>query len=319
MTLRRKDNTIFLEKKDGKKKYIPIEKVESVYLFGEVNFNSRLLAFISQNQVLIHVFNINNWYVGSFVPRKQKVSGKLLIEQVKAFLNDEKRLSLAKEFINASMKNMIRICQRARNRIKNEEKLEKLGELYQKFQVSSSSINEIMAYEGLFRQIYYELLSEITLENFERREKQPPIGRLNCLISFGNSILYTHVLNKIYQTQLDPTISFLHEPCEMRFSLSLDIAEIFKPLIIDRLIINLLNKNILKKEADFDENFDSTLLNKSGANKFLREFQNFLGTTVMYPKLKRKVSYDTLIKLECYKLIRSLVSNEKYEALRMWW
>ncbi|WP_235598460.1 type I-B CRISPR-associated endonuclease Cas1b [Kosmotoga arenicorallina] len=312
-TLKRKDNTIALEKESGKRKYIPIEKIQSLYFFGEINFNSRLLAFLSQQQIALHVFNRNGWYVGSFAPRKQKVSGKLLTEQVKAYIERDRRITYAKEFITSAMHNMIRILKRSEKNISTQT----LEQAKEKIKITNS-INEIMSVEGEFRQKYYPLLAKISGQEFTGRKKQPPVGKLNSLISFGNTLLYTETLNKIYQTQLDPTISYLHEPSEMRFSLALDISEIFKPLIVDRLITNLLNKKMLT-DKDFDENLNSTLLNESGKKKFINAFQDFLETTIMYPKLKRKVSYATLIRLECYKIIRSLVGGEDYEGLKMWW
>jgi CRISPR-associated protein Cas1 len=175
-----------------------------------------------------------------------------------------------------------------------------------------------MAVEGAFRQNYYPLLAQLTGQEFITRVKQPPLGILNCMISFGNTLLYTRTLNKIYQTQLDPTVSYLHEPCEMRFSLSLDISEVFKPVIIDRLIVSLLNKNMIA-ENDFDQDLNSTLLTTEGMKKYVQNFDDFMEETVFHPTLKRKVSYNTLLLTECYKLIRSLMADEKYKALHMWW
>ncbi|OAA23726.1 type I-B CRISPR-associated endonuclease Cas1b [Kosmotoga sp. DU53] len=312
-TLMRKDNTLAIEKLDGKKKHIPVEKIESLYLFGELTFNTRLLSFISQKQIILHVFNRNGWYVGSFGPRKQKVSGKLLVEQVKAYLNPEKRTKLAREFIDSAMHNILRIIQRSNK----NHKIEELNKVRERLK-TSASISEIMSCEGEFRQKYYPILAKITAQEFHGRQKQPPVGRLNSLISFGNTLLYTRVLNKIYQTQLNPTISYLHEPSEMRFSLSLDIAEVFKPVIVDRLIITMFNKKMLQ-DSDFDEDLNSTLLNEEGRKKFINAFEDFMENTIFYPRLKRKVSYDTLIKLECYKLIRSLLSDEEYIGMKMWW
>jgi CRISP-associated protein Cas1 len=65
--------------------------------------------------------------------------------------------------------------------------------------------------------------------------RRPPDNILNALISFGNSLVYAAVLGQIYRTQPNPTLSFLHEPGVRRFSLSLDLAEIFKPLLTDRI------------------------------------------------------------------------------------
>ncbi len=315
-TLKRKDNTVALEKLDGKKKHIPVEKIESLYLFGEITFNTRLLSFLTQKQVLVHMFNRNGWYIGSFGPRKKKISGKLKINQVKAYLNKKRRLGLALLFIDGAMYNMIRLLQRNKENIEKPD-ITDLKDLKEQLP-TAKNVNQLMAIEGTFRQFYYPLLAEITSQEFTGRKKRPPVGKLNSLISFGNTLLYTTTLNKIYQTQLDPTVSYLHEPCEMRFSLSLDIAEIFKPIIVDRLIISLFNKKQID-EKDFDEDFNSTLLNESGRTKFITAYEDFLKNTIFYPKLKRKTSYGSLIRFECYKLIKSLIETEDYKPLHMWW
>ncbi|WP_281243876.1 CRISPR-associated endonuclease Cas1 [Alteribacillus iranensis] len=104
-----------------------------------------------------------------------------------------------------------------------------------------------MGKEGRIRQSYYDAFTAILPEDFayKGRSKQPPNDPLNALISFGNSMMYRGVLSEIYRTQLDPTISYLHEPSTKRFSLSLDLAEIFKPLIVDPLIFSLVNRKAL--------------------------------------------------------------------------
>ena len=265
-----------------------------------------------------HVFNHNGWYGGSFVPRRQKVSGKLLTEQVKTLLDPVNRLQIAREFIDGAMHNMLRILQRQSQKINGyKERIEGLIEIRRRLS-DATTINGVMAVEGAFRQNYYPLLAQLTGQEFITRVKQPPLGILNCMISFGNTLLYTRTLNKIYQTQLDPTVSYLHEPCEMRFSLSLDISEVFKPVIIDRLIVSLLNKNMIA-ENDFDQDLNSTLLTTEGMKKYVQNFDDFMEETVFHPTLKRKVSYNTLLLTECYKLIRSLMADEKYKALHMWW
>lgn len=77
----------------------------------------------------------------------------------------------------------------------------------------------------------------------------PPDNMINSLISFVNTLIYTKVLSEIYHTQLNPTISYLHEPGVRRFSLSLDIAEVFKPLIGDRVIFSLLNRKQITEDS----------------------------------------------------------------------
>ena len=112
----------------------------------------------------------------------------------------------------------------------------------------ASDIPTLMGVEGRVRKQYYEAFSSIIgdLFPFEKRTKRPPENPLNALISFGNSLCYTLCLGEIYHTQLNPLISYLHEPGERRFSLALDISEVFKPLLVDRVIFKVLNQKMIQ-------------------------------------------------------------------------
>ncbi len=153
---------------------------------------------------------------------------------------------LAKSFIDSAIHHILRNLRKYDN---TEIFIEKI-EIERNKVLSSNDIDELMGAEGRARKIYYEAFNLI-LKNgfeFEKREKRPPKDPINALISFGNSLMYTAALGEIYKTQLDPTISYLHEPSTKRFSLSLDLAEIFKPLIIDPIIFSMINNRMIKLE-----------------------------------------------------------------------
>lgn len=97
----------------------------------------------------------------------------------------------------------------------------------------TKAIDELMGIEGNIRQIYYDAF-DVILNDFAMngRSKQPPKNEVNALVSFGNMMCYTLCLGQIYHTQMNPTISFLHEPGYRRYSLALDLAEIFKPILV---------------------------------------------------------------------------------------
>ena len=154
--------------------------------------------------------------------------------------------------------------------------------------------------------------------DFEKRIKNPPDTMVNVLISLLNSVLYTKTLSIIYQTELNPTISYLHEPGTKRFSLTLDITEVFKPLIVDRTIFSLLNKNIITKDDFIKEDYYLKMKDAS-LKKTIQELEDTLKRTIMHKNLKREVTYERLIKLELYKLIKHLMNDKKYEGFKIWW
>ncbi len=318
--LKRRDNSITLIDENTIKKDIPIERIKDIHAFGTITYNSRLFDFISRHGILIHMYNYYGYYSGTFYPKEKLVSGKLLVKQVQHYITPEKRLELAQEFIDAGSFNILRNLKYYQSRGKNlASYMDQIIELRKELK-ETKTIEALMGVEGNIRKVYYDSWNIIINQeiNFEKRVKHPPDNMINSLISFMNTIIYTKTLSQIYQTQLNPTISYLHEPSERRFSLALDVSEIFKPLIVDRTIFSLLNKNMIS-EDDFE--IDSNFLKiKENAKKIvLKELEDCLSRTIMHRTLKRKISYEHLIKLELYKLIKHLFDDKVYRGFKIWW
>ncbi len=312
--LKRKENTIVFETSNNEKKFIPVENVEQIFVFGEVDFNNKFLNFIAQNNICLHIFNYYGWYSGSFYPRETNISGKLLIEQASHYLDPKKRLILAKKFIEGAIHNIKRNLQKRDN---FKEKTEKIS-VFENQIKSVTNIPKLMALEAQTRKIYYDCFEKLSGWSFEERSIQPPKNPLNALISFGNSLVYSIILKEIYLTPLSPFISFLHEPRERRYSLALDVAEIFKPILSDRLILKLLNLKMITNN-DFVEELGGIYLNERGRKIFVEEFDKQLESTILHRKLRKKVKYKTLIRLELYKLVKHLLGEKEYQPLKVWW
>lgn len=181
-------------------------------------------------------------------------------------------------------------------------------------------IKDLMGIEGNIRKIYYSTWETIIDPDidFEKRVMHPPDNRINSLISFVNSLIYTKVLTEVYHTQLNPTISYLHEPGTRRFSLCLDLAEIFKPLIGDRLIFSLLNRKQITDNS-FMADLDGLKLKKEASQLILSELDERMKKTIKHKELGRSVSYQYLIRLEAYKLIKHLLGEKEYVGFEIWW
>lgn len=318
--LHREGNTLALNKK-GAKRFVPITTVSEVYVFGELTLNKRLLEFLSSNEVMVHFFNYYGFYVGSYYPRTHYNSGFMTVKQAEHYLDPSKRLDLAKKFVEGAHKNMVNVLHyyavRGHDVLQEEDKI---GDFQEKAK-KAMSIEELMGIEGNAKSVYYEAFNKI-IDNdafrFGGRTRRPPESRLDCLISFLNSLLYVSVLREIYMTHLDPRIGFLHETNFRSFSLNLDVAEIFKPITVDRLIFSLTNKRMLDERC-FMKELVGILLNERGREIVVREFEKKMETTVMQRRTKRKVSYRRLIRIELYKLERYLMGESDYEPLTMGW
>jgi len=327
--LERKDNTLKFtpyEVNDNgdfthplQPRYLPVEDVGELYAFGSLRANSALFNFLGQKDVAVHFFDYYENYTGSFMPRDGLLSGRMLLAQTAFYQNKKKRVALAQKFIEGAAANMLKNLNYYDRRGKDlSPQIERINNLAEGIS-GTTEIDELMGLEGNIRMSYYEAF-DLILNDFqmEGRSKQPPQNEVNALISFGNMMCYSQCLRAIHQTQLNPTISYLHTPGERRYSLCLDLSEIFKPVIVDRIIFKVLNKKEIQ-EKHFDKKLNRCLLNEEGRKIFVRNFEEKLNETIQHRKLGRSVSYKHLIKLECYKLCKHLLEIEEYKPLKMWW
>ncbi|PIS24129.1 MAG: subtype I-B CRISPR-associated endonuclease Cas1 [bacterium (Candidatus Stahlbacteria) CG08_land_8_20_14_0_20_40_26] len=318
--LKRKENTLYFQSEKGKK-YVPVENTKEIMAFGEVTLNKKLLEFLSQQEIMLHYFNHYGYYMGTFYPREHYNSGYMILKQAESYLDREKRIDLAKRFVEGAVLNMKRVLNYYANRGKSvSEYIDRIDSISPAIEECNYT-DELMAIEGNIREQYYNAFDNI-LENenftFEGRTRRPPKNRLNSLISFGNSLLYARVLSEIYKTHLDPRIGFLHTTNQRRFTLNLDVSEPFKPIIVDRIIFNLINKNMIKTRH-FEQKLGGIVLNEKGRELFVREFDERLKNTVKHKRLKRNVSYEGMIRLDLYKIEKHLMGEEKYTPFVTGW
>ena len=318
--LKRKDNTLSFTSYEGEKRDLPIERVSDIYVMSEMSFNTAFLNYISQYGIPIHFFNYYNYYTGSFYPKESLLAGQLLVKQVEHYTNFSERIKLAQKFIDAAADNIYRNLRYYNGRGKNVlEYMQEIEDL-KKGILKSKTIEELMGIEGNIRKTYYRAWNIIVNQEiqFEKRVMHPPDNMINSLISFVNSLIYTKTLSEIYHTQLNPTISYLHQPGVRRYSLCLDISEVFKPLIGDRLIFSLLNKKQITEDS-FTKELNFLHLKKEASRLIMKQLDERLEKTITHKELGRKVSYQHLMRLECYKLVKHLMGEKEYEGFRIWW
>lgn len=311
--LKRKDHSLIFRNEKGHI-YIPVEGVKEIYCLNEVNLNSKLFDFLAKAGIVIHFFNYYQQYSGSYYPKEALVSGKLTIKQAEAF--QKIRPTIAKAIVKGIANNIYYVLYHYYTHGAKELQpfLHWLRKDVPVLLDKDITVQQIMFIEGTIWKKFYDSFKYFLPESFlfSKRVRRPPDNPMNALISFGNSLLYAKTISQIYRTHLNQSISFLHEPSEGRFSLSLDLCEVFKPIIVFKTIFENINNRRLQVGKHFDKTLNYCLLNEAGKKIFIQSFEERLNKVFQHSTLKRKVSYHTAIKLDAYKLIKCIMEGQVF-------
>ena len=317
--LRQKDFSLLLES-DGGNANIPIKAIDCINVFSNVIFDSGFFEAAAEHGVIVNVFDRYDHLVGRYYPNKPMCAPTLTLKQLEACCSSEQRIALAKKFVLAAVHNLrlnIRYYRRHHDSLIFNRKLAEIDEAEKKIK-AAEAYRTLLRLEAQVRGAYYDCFDTF-LENsgyrFEKRSKRPPRNEVNALINFGNTVLYSHIATEIYKTALDVRVGFLHATNARLESLNLDVAEIFRPLVVDRVVFSLLNRKQLDQARHFSrfEN-GAVYLNAEGKRIFLQEFYDKMFSTVKVDDVSK--SYHNLIREEVRKLLRLFRVGEPYKPFK---
>ena len=294
---------------DHKMVRIPVESVSSFDLYGGVTITSGALNLAVKNNICLHIFGFYGNYQGSFWPREAYFSGDLTIKQSLLYSDYGRRVAISCNLLNGIRKNMITLLKKFGN--SGEDIV---------FDLTDNTIESLMLSEARMRRIYYSKLDQLLPEEFRiiTREKRPPTNYGNSLLSFGNSLLYSEFVTQARKTSINITIPFYHSPESGRFALALDLSEVFKPGLVDRLILSLVKQGIIRPNDDhFHSIGNGILLNERGRKVFVENWENWLDSASYNNKFKRKISHREMIRMEIHKYAKEVEGIEDYKPIRL--
>jgi CRISPR-associated protein Cas1 len=306
--LRRSDNTLSVTV-NGRSRSYPIEKVKHIVLLSESELNSRLLCLCGQYGVRVSFFDYYGYFKGAFEPIDGSPSGRVKLEQAKSVLNKDSRMALAREFVRGAAHNMQAnlLYYTYRGNIELAETLKEMSSLVAKIDKTPDTAT-LMGIEGNLHEIYYAGWKYVDPElDFGHRVRRPPNNPINCLISFLNQMTYTIVRHETSKTHLDETLSWLHSPGSGRASVSLDLAEPFKPVLTDALVFRMVRKKMIETNW-FDQKPGVCLLTETGRRHVAEQF------SVRLEETYRDRSFREWVYREALKIERHLLGVAEYES-----
>lgn len=311
--LRRQDNSLRIERDGQKPVHLPITDVRDIIAAAEVDLNTAMISLLNKNRINVHFLSHYGDYAGSLLPAETAASSHVVLEQARVAHDHDQALGIARSLVDSAAFNIRWVIDRRL-----------LHEPYQQLKTATktaTSREELMAAEGNFRRSAWEVLDTMLPDwlQLSGRNRRPPANAGNAFISYANGLIYSRVLTALRLTPLHTGIAFLHSSLERhRHSLALDLAELFKPLFAERLLLRLANRKQLKPQH-FDTTANHAMLTESGRRFVTDSIRVDLGTTVKHRGLNRDVAYDELLYLDALALTRTCLEGADYKPFRIWW
>lgn len=127
--------------------------------------------------------------------------------------------------------------------------------------------------------------------------------------------MYNELSRIINKSGLDIRISIVHSANSRNASLNLDIADIFKPIIVDRVIFSVINKKQIKADEHFEQVKNGGIyLNREGKTIFLRALDEKMEQTVLFGE--NAISYQQILHKEITKLVKHIKGEAKYKPYK---
>jgi CRISPR-associated endonuclease Cas1 subtype I-B len=305
---------------DEKKNYLPVETCGSINVYSNVAFSSTFFEYARDKHLQVNLFDKYGEYVGCFTTANHYDSVKTMLKQAMLYNDEEKRLAMAKNMEVASLHNQrenLRYYYKHRRTDKLKAAIDAMTQCISEMK-TCGSVGELMLVEARGKQKYFSAFDDMLNDDefiFEKRTRRPPKNAVNAMISFGNVFLYQRVATEINKTALDIRIGFVHAANNRSQSLNLDIAEIFKPIVVDRAIFTSIHNREITLDRHFQkEENGGVYLNKDGKRIFIHELEHKL-----YQKISvggTAVTYDALIRNEIRKIVHYVQMDEKYKAYK---
>ncbi len=308
--LRQRENTLSITIED-KTRSFPIETLGHLVLLAESTLNSKLLTLCGKYGVRLSVFDYYGYFKGAFEPFNRNPSGQVKLAQAEILLNEIQRMALARELVRGAAHNMQAnlLYYRYRGKTGLEamlKEMKRLVNLIPKAQDSST----LMGIEGNLHQWYYKAWKLIDpVLDFTPRVRRPPNNPINCLLSFLNQLTYTVVRHELFKTHLEETFSVLHTPGNGRSSLSLDLAEPFKPILTDSLIFRMVGRKMLDVSW-FEQHEGVCLLSETGRRNIAEQF------SIRLEERYQDRSFREWIYREALAIERHLLGVAEYESFK---
>ncbi len=290
---------------EGELATFPTEKLETINVFGGVNFSTPFVAEANEHGIVLNYFTQHGSYRGSFVPEKNTIAE---VRRAQYALSRTTELEIAGAMIAGKIRNSRTLL--SRKGVYGTDVLKDLG-------VRATTVttkDDLRGVEGEASERYFSRLDETLIDGwtFEKRTKRPPEDHINSLLSLTYVFMKNEVLSALRQYNLDPFLGVLHADRHGRPSLALDLQEEFRPIFCDAFVTRLVNRGVVTHDDFTKDNH----LTDDMFTIYCSKFDEFMKEEFTHPYFEYTVSRRKAIRQQAI-LLRKAITGEldEYHAL----
>lgn len=272
--------------------------VSQVSIYGNVQISSQAMRAMFNQQVPVCWFSYGGWFQGIAhgLPSKH-----VDLRRRQVAIAAQAGLPIAQKMIEGKIRNS-RTLLRRNSRTEVKPILEQLKAAADQT-AEVDTIESLLGVEGAAARLYFSRFSAMLKEDslgtfdFQGRNRRPPRDSVNCLLSYGYSLLTKDLTAVALAVGFDPYLGVFHKPRFGRPALALDLAEEFRPLIADSVVINVINNGEIQ-ENGFIVRAQGVALTQKGRRSFIAAYERRLDQEVTHPVYEYKITYRRVLEVQ---------------------
>ena len=299
---------------------VPLIKVDGVVVLGRATISPAAIMELLERKIPLTFMTDTGKYLGKLEPEMTK---NIFVRnaQWKAAGETPQAIHVVQGFVRGKLKNYRTFL--ARNQ-RDYSDLHLEGAIAQISKAISSldkteKIDSLRGLEGAGSAAYFGVLNQlIRTEGFSFKTRhRPATDAVNSLLNFGYTLLRHDIQSAVNIVGFDPYLGYLHVQRYGRPSLALDLMEEFRPLIVDSIVLNAINRRLLTLDDFTVEPISNAVrMTDSGRREFLKMYAQRKLLEFKHPVLGRKCSYQEAFEIQARLLAKYLMGEiDKYPPL----
>ena len=319
--IRKTDERLTIKADKKKLLDVPLIKIDGLVIMGQATISPAIINELLERKIPLSFVTATGRYKGCLQPELTK---NIFVRKAQwlAAGETETAIHLVRGFVRGKLKNYRHLLMRRRREYSELDLDTGIIKLEQAITPIdyTNNIDSLRGLEGAGSAAYFSCFNQLIQNlnfNFKSRVRRPPTDPVNSLLSLGYSLLRHDVQSAVNIVGFDPYLGYLHYQRYGRPSLALDLMEEFRPLIVDAMVLNAINKEKLSPDDFISEPISNAVsLTKEGLKIFLRLYEQKKQSKFKHPVLKRQCNYQEAFEIQARMMAKYLMSEtDKYPPL----